>query len=236
MDFATISYNVPKYYEEPEPKIRLYTNQFVTEVIDSTPKIIATVWGGEALYYVPKPTDIKTAQISPLMEVANYQMQLEIHPPNSSVPTSTGDAIKVLYGQVQDGDFVRRALSVPQNEKSSSMLIHDKLDISNEGAILVRIRPMGATNPILDPPLCAKTNDVPVVNSFEFSYPQLELPTPLKFIKVEDLDWGEAFAGVDFSNMTGIDFRFIGGEHLCHMQFWTAGMARFPSSFYLLNY
>ncbi|KAI5847392.1 hypothetical protein DFP73DRAFT_630662 [Morchella snyderi] len=229
LDVATISYNVEKYYEEPNPTIRLYTNKTV-ENANSPPRIIGTVWGGEALYYVPKPTELTctSPQTTPLMNVAGYIMSLEIHPPNTSVPTTKGDAIKVLYGECSDGEFKRRALSVPANEKSSTLLIQEKLDISKEGCILMRIRPENPydpNKPALAPPTSPHAEDtrVKVENLFEFSYPELALPKPLKWTRVEDLEWGSSFEGEDFSNMTGIDFRFLDGTHLCHVQYWTIG-------------
>lgn len=236
MDVAAISYNVEKYYEEPNPTIRLYTNEIVKSA-KSPPTIIGTVWGGEALYYVPKPTEITAPQTTPLINVAGYIMTLEIHPPNTSVPTKKGDATKVLYGKALDGEIPREPLNVPANEKASALLLHDKLDFPEVGCILMRIRPEEGYNPHkpdLAPPTSAHAEDtrVKVENLFEFSYPELALPQPLKFTQVGELEWGQAWVGKDFSNMTGIDFRFLDGTHLCHVQYWTIGI---PKSHILLS-
>lgn len=180
---------------------------------------MSTVWGGEPLFYLPRPTDVKTPSTIPLMEIAGYNIQLEILPPNSKLTTFTTDAIKVLFGALYDGSIVRRALNVPQYEKSDARLTGGPIETRGEGVIFIRFIST------MDPSErnWKEAADVPVKSLLEFSYQQLQLPADLKFTKVEDLPWGGDFIGVDFYNMSGIDFRFLDKTQLVHMQFWTAG-------------
>lgn len=218
LDFATIVYSVPHYHEEPNPKIHLYTHDFISEAINSDPQVVSTVWGGEPLCYVPKPTELKDSQATQLFEISGYRMDLEIIPPNSTVSVGDRAAVKVLFGELQDGDHIRRALNVPGFEKASSRLVSGIVTTKEEGVIFLSF------TPILSGPLLWKTaQDVPVRNIFKSTYAQLQLPKDLKFTKVEDLPWGEPFKGLDFWNMTGFDFRFSDKTPLCHVQFWAAG-------------
>lgn len=153
------------------------------------------------------------------MEVAGYKIELEILPPNWKVTTLTADPIKVIYGILYDGSVVRRALNVPQFEKSDAKLSGGPIMTKDEGVIFLRF------TSIMDPHerRWKTASEVPVKSLIEFSYQQLELPAELKFTKVEDLPWGGDFKGLEFYNMSGIDFRFLDKTELVHVQFWTAG-------------
>lgn len=180
---------------------------------------MSTVWGGEPLYYVPRPTEVKAPSTVPLMEVAGYRIELEILPPNWKVTTLTADPIKVIFGALYDGSVVRRALNVPQFEKSNARLSGGPILTKDEGVIFLRF-----TSIMHHHDRRWKAADqVPVKSLIEFSYQQLELPAELKFTKVEDLPWGGGFEGLEFYNMSGIDFRFLDKTELVHVQFWTAG-------------
>lgn len=219
LDFASIVYNVSGQYQSPDPKIHLYTSNFVTGTTKLEPEAIATVWDTEPLIYVPYPTTIKTPQTVPLMELAGYKLDLEILPPNYGPVPTPKDAIKVLYGELWTGTHARRALNVPVFEKRSAVLKSGSMETKAEGVIFLRF-----TSTMEPSERNWKTAaEVPVKDCFKFSYPQLELPAALRFIKVEDLPWGGGFKGRDFYNMTGIYFRFMDKTELCHVQFWTAG-------------
>lgn len=222
LDFATIGYNVPGYYEEADPKIYLYTHDFQTQAADAKSEVVSTVWGGEPLYYVPKPTEVQTARKIPLLEVAEYRIYLEIFPPNYKVGELGGDAIKVLWGELHNGETTRRALGVPQYQKRDAKLVGGFLESKREGAIFVRFTPLGIT-PLSECSGWPTAEQVPVKSLFQFSYPQIQLAADLKFIRVDQLPWGGDFKGVLFYNMSGIHIRFLDKTPLCHMQFWTAG-------------
>lgn len=180
---------------------------------------MSTVWGGEPLFYLPRPTEIKTPTTIPLMELAGYRIELEILPPNWKLTTLTADPIKVLFGALYDGLIVRRALNVPQYEKSDARLTGGPIETKKEGVIFLRFIST------MDPSErnWKEAKDVPVKSLLEFSYQQLQLPAPLKFTRVDELAWGGGFPGVEFYNMSGIDFRFLDKTELVHVQFWTAG-------------
>lgn len=210
---------MPLYHEASNPKIHLYTNDFCAAAYTPEPQVVSTVWGGEPLFYLPRPNETKTPTTVPLMEVAGYRIELEIIPPNWKLTTLTKDPIKVIFGVLHDGSHVRRALNVPQNEKSDARLTGAALQTKKEGVIFLRFIS------IMDP---SQRNwkaaaEVPVKSLLEFSYQQLQLPAELKFTKVEDLPWGGDFKGAEFYNMSGIDFRFLDKTELVHVQFWTIG-------------
>ena len=224
MGFATIVYNVPGYYERPDPKVHLYLDSFLTpKASKSSAEIISTIWASEPLLYLPKPSDALTYQKSSLLEIAGYRVDLEILPPKTQKAAGCRTSVKVLYGDLLDQSnpsLNRRALSVPQYQKDTTRLRPSSVITTNEGVIFLSF------TPICDdmPKKWKNTPDIPVKTLFQPTYSQLKLPADFNFIKVEDLSWGSDFKGVDFWNLAGVEFRFLDKTPLCHLQFWTAGM------------
>jgi len=222
--FATIVYNVPGYYEGPDPKVHLYLDSFPTLNASKSPaEIISTIWAGEPLIYLPKPSDALTYQKSSLLEIAGYRVDLEILPPKTQKAAGCRTSVKVLYGDLLDQSnpsVNRRALSVPQYQKDTTALGPGSVITTNEGVIFLSFTPV--CNDM--PKKWKNTPDIPVKTLFQPTYSQLKLPADFKFVKVEDLPWGGGFKGVDFWNLTGVEFRFLDKTPLCHLQFWTAGM------------
>lgn len=99
-----------------------------------------------------------------------------------------------------------------------------------KGAVVLRIRPMATIHPAASSGEAewSSAAEVPVRTTFESGTTGLEIPEP-KFVRVEDTWWGAAFQGVDFHNLTGFHFRFVGSdEDLAHLQFWVAGEFKVP--------
>ncbi|KAG0639094.1 hypothetical protein HOY80DRAFT_964884 [Tuber brumale] len=223
VDFATIVYNVPGHFEGPDPKIHLYLDSFPTpKDSGSAANIISTIWAGEPLLYLPKPSDTLTHEKVSLLEIAGYRVDLEILPPKAQKAAGFRTAVKVLYGDFLDQSnplVNRRALSVPQYQKDTTRIGPDSIITTSEGAIFLSFTPVSEDGP----KKWKNTPEVPVKTLFQPTYGQLKLPGDFKFVKVEDLPWGGGFKGVDFWNLSGVEFRFLDRTPLCHLQFWTAG-------------
>jgi hypothetical protein len=202
----------------------------VTLHLNKTPKpqvqvtknpIIPTLWDDEGLVYFHLPKEVSSAHSLPLIEVANYALAVEIHPPGSKIPVDTGEGVKVLYGSVADINGPRKPLGGPPFPKLASTTSDDSTlsADADHGAILLRLTPVNDTEP------CewASADEVPVRMTFDTSQLGFELK-PMTFTKVEDLWWGKPFKGLDFYNLSGFHFRFLHDKsQIAHMQFWTAG-------------
>ncbi|GKT90380.1 FG-GAP repeat-containing protein [Colletotrichum tofieldiae] len=220
LDLISVEYNVPRYYEEPKPVITLHVNKFAKPKPAVTERhIVPTVWDNEGLVYLARPNGVKSPQSFPLIEVANYAISVEIHPPGAKIPLEQNDGIKVLYGSVADIEGTRSSLGLPAFPRIAPVTSEDKeLSADKEkGVILLRIVS------VREPSAWPKAEDVPVKTTFTTKELGLDFPN-LKFTKVEDLWWGADFKGVDFSNMSGFYFRFQDDKsQIAHLQFWTAG-------------
>ncbi|KAJ6107629.1 hypothetical protein N7523_008952 [Penicillium sp. IBT 18751x] len=218
-DIVSISYNVKDYYQEKDPQVTLYKNEADRQPAKA--RIIGTVWGGEGMVYIPDPMNICGEPASKeLIKVANFQISVEVYPPNSKVSVGNEQGIKVLYGSLADTDDELKALGgEPFPKKESLIKSGDSLSVNqNTGAIILRLVPLSSGDE-----KWTKAEDVPVQNTFVLSDVGLEAPK-LEFIKVEKLWWGGDFKGDEFYNLTGFHFRFLESkQNIAHMQFWTAG-------------
>lgn len=208
------------YYQEKDPEVTLYKNEADRQPAKA--RIIGTVWGGEGMVYIPDPMNICGEPASKeLIKVANFQISVEVYPPNSKVSVGNKQGIKVLYGSLADTDDELKALGgEPFPKKESLIKSGDSLSVNqNTGAIILRLVPLSSGDE-----KWTKAEDVPVQNTFVLSDVGLEAPK-LEFIKVEKLWWGGDFKGDEFYNLTGFHFRFLESkQNIAHMQFWTAGM------------
>ena len=220
LDFAVISYNVPHYYEDDNPSIRVYYNHFAPPPV-TDPQVMSTIWAGEPLLYFPDPTSVKKPQIIPLMEIAGYKVTFEIHPPNST-PAGAGNApqaIRVLWGQVSDsnGKNIRHVNYVKPRTKVSAVVKGKVLKAGAEGVIFVRFESLTTEDVRATWTQNAK---VPVKILFKPTYSSLTLPDGSLTFKQYDTEDPKR----DFWNLTGFHFRFADTKvNLAHMQFWTAG-------------
>ncbi|RYP09116.1 hypothetical protein DL764_001483 [Monosporascus ibericus] len=220
LDMVSVRYNVARYYEEPQPIITLHLNQFAeSSTTDDAAAIVPTFWDNEGLVYLARPTEVRSAQRLPLMEIANFALSIEIHPKGGKVDVEPGHGIKVLYGSVSDGQDVRSALGVASFPEIVPVTSNNTMLTANEenGAILLRLVP------IAEAATWKTAQEVPVRTTFDTSNIGVNFPE-LQFRKVEELWWGADFKGVDFYNLSGFSFRFQDEKtHIAHIQFWTAG-------------
>lgn len=232
IDFASMGYNVARYYEEPKPVVTIHPNEFAPPKKSTKPKAITpTVWADEGLIYLAKPDTIDQPASLPLIEIANYALSIEVYPakrdpkdasePSVPIPIRPGEGLKVLYGSIANGDDVRRPLGVkgfPGSASTESSTASSFTPDATLGAIVLRLTPTTTTEQTW-----ARTEDVPVTTLFNASEYGLSLP-PQSFQKVDTLWWGKPFAGREFYNLSGFHFRFLESkEAIAHLQFWTAG-------------
>ncbi|KAI0152757.1 hypothetical protein GGR57DRAFT_513367 [Xylariaceae sp. FL1272] len=234
LDVASIKYHVQQYYEEPNPTVNLYVNQ--TQIPESTFRkklIVPSLWNGEAMIYVSKPSDIAEAASLPLIEIANYAISVAVFPQKSKVSVKPGEGIKVLYGTLQDSNgATRRPLGGAPFPCSASTLCQEgSLTTGDVGAIVLLLTPVSAEADWEDLELnlddsrqeWSNAADIPVHTTLDLSDVGLKMPA-LNFRKVEDLWWGEKFKDVEFYNLTGFHFAFLESKvKIAHMQFWIAG-------------
>ncbi|KAK0503732.1 hypothetical protein EDD18DRAFT_1456907 [Armillaria luteobubalina] len=90
LDFATVSYSVPGYFESPIPLVLLY---------EVTP-ITAEKLNDEILFRVPRPDAICMVDKVEFLDVAGQKMSLVAIPPCSRYPVKQGDGVKVIAGRV----------------------------------------------------------------------------------------------------------------------------------------
>ncbi|XDG05113.1 hypothetical protein ABKA04_004728 [Annulohypoxylon sp. FPYF3050] len=226
LDIASIGYNVKKYYEEPKPTVTLLKNTIVQPTVSrNDPAIVTSFWDGEGIVYFANPTQLKRSESVPLINVADFAITVEINPPASKIDITKGEGVKVLYGSLEDRHGERHPLGrkpFPAITSTTSEDGHLKTDKS-KGAIVLRIKPITQKSSQATSSGWTHASKVPVDTTFDLSKSGLTMP-PFKFTKVEDLWWGEDFRGLEFYNLSGFHFRFLGSKmHIAHMQFWTAG-------------
>lgn len=241
---------MPNYYEEPDPKVRLFTNKFApAPALRSS--IFPSLWAGEGLIRVRNPRlhpeGHSVSQTLPLIEVAKIEVSVQVlgRDEETSVPRGTG--IKVLHGCLKLLDAhgevgeVRAPLNLrwPTVHSTCSTLNRARAHCK-EGAVLLRMRPLDHTDAGGNGADDSDDDDdgwldhwsadpgVPVHTALDLSQLGLQAPK-FKFVRVDSLPWGDPFRGADFWNMPGFHFRFYEDDTpLAHVQFWAAGTLLLP--------
>lgn len=238
LDVASISYNVIDYYEEPEPKVTMHTNNIglpPTPPLENSIK--ATLWDGEGMVYLPRPNKIKNPASKPLIQVANFAISVEIYPPGGEIPINSHEGVKVIYGSLTEfglrGAETRKPLGChPFPALASTTSEAATLDADPVlGAIILRMTPTPGPElgweDVKPQSQWKKASDVPINVTIDLAESGLKMPK-YKFTRVDQLWWGKddkRFKDSQFYNMPGFHFRFLDNKvHLAHIQFWTAGM------------
>ncbi|KOS22240.1 Aldos-2-ulose dehydratase [Escovopsis weberi] len=232
LDFVSISYNVPNYYEEPNPETRLFTNGFAPAP-SPYQSIFPSFWAGEGLIRIktpglyPKGTPI--SQELPLIQVANVAISVQVVGKNETVTIPQGVGVKVLWGSLdildKDGKTqdTREALNlVWANTKMTTSTYETAKASADQGAIFLWLKPLSAAQGG-GTTVWADAGSVPVTTTLDLSAQNLQPPI-YGFTMVGDLPWGGNFVGVNFWNMPGFIFRLWETDTpIAHNQFWVAG-------------
>jgi aldos-2-ulose dehydratase len=230
LDFASITYNVKNYYEEPNPRLTLHVNQNLP-TIPKNPVIIPSLWNKEGIVYLRNPKlepQIQIPASMPLIEIAGYLISVEVCPKAYVFTVEQGEGIKVLYGSIsllKEGKIVetRSPFSVTPFTRSTTKSICRTACASEEdGAIVLRLLPVSIIKDVKYPTV----SDVPVHTKLNPGKLGVSLP-PLAFERADKLWWGRDdpfYKDVNFWNLQGFHLRFLDSElSLVHIQFWGAG-------------
>ncbi|KAK0487208.1 hypothetical protein IW261DRAFT_1652792 [Armillaria novae-zelandiae] len=219
LDFATISYSVPGYFESPIPLVLLY---------EATP-ITAEKLNDEVLFRVPRPDAIRMADKVEFLDVASQKMSLVVVPPSSQYPVKQGDGVKVIAGRVlwtdKDGKLHERTQAPAPFEASTVTVEAEGHTIStrNEGAVFVLFEKSATSG---QPPF-TDMSQLRAHNLFPLRFPSAVRHTTFPWVKVEDTPWANGrFKGDEFYNLVGFHVRYAddSDKSICHIQLWTAGV------------
>ena len=213
IDLISINYNIKRYYEEPNPVVKLYPNDFSeAKSTNVEPAIIPTIWDNEGMVYVRDPINDKSLQSlssMPLIDISDYSISVEVYPKGNSIPIGAGHGIKVLYGSIgffskgkpyatvppEEPVEARSPFSVAPFTASATMTSYKTAHASNvTGAVLPRLVPISKHSTF------PAAGDVPVTTKLDNTPLGVGL-NALSFKKVDRLWWGTGnpfFKDVDF--------------------------------------
>ncbi|RDX48488.1 hypothetical protein OH76DRAFT_1483853 [Lentinus brumalis] len=219
LDFATISYSVPGYFESPNPAVNAYISLSIT----------AQKLDAEVVFKVPRPTSTHIAGEVSFLDVAGRRMSLAVVPPNVKYAIEAGAGVKVIAGRLiwTDNHGKQQERTVAADPFSQvSTIVHSKdghIRTRAEGALFVILRKSDTSGkpPYSDMKQLVAHNIFP--NYFSEDVRQLDFP----WVKVEDRPWANGrFKDLEFYNLTGFHVRYNddSDEHVCHIQGWTAAV------------
>ncbi|KAJ3876870.1 hypothetical protein F5051DRAFT_453502 [Lentinula edodes] len=219
LDFATISYSVPGYFESPSPSVILHASSLIT----------AKRLNDEVVFRVPRPQNTKLADEVAFLDVASRKLSLVVVPPLTQYKIQGGAGLKVLAGRVvwTDLNNTQQERTPATNTFAVVSTVVDAKDgcihTRNEGAVFLLMTRSDTSGqpPYSHMDQLKARNIIPTHFSSTLRY--LEFP----WVKVEDRPWANGrFKDLEFYNLTGFHVRYDddSDEQLCHMQLWTAGV------------
>eukprot|EP01127_Copromyxa_protea_P020278 TRINITY_DN6757_c0_g1_i1.p1 TRINITY_DN6757_c0_g1~~TRINITY_DN6757_c0_g1_i1.p1 ORF type:complete len:741 (+),score=120.84 TRINITY_DN6757_c0_g1_i1:286-2223(+) len=227
LDFATISYNLPKNYEDARPSVNVYYNTFVGQPrVNHSDKNLKVYKEGDLLKaIVPKPSEIMKFVSLPFVEIGGIAVSLEVIPPKSSRLISGDVSLKVVSGKIfwnQNG--VRKERSWCASPKTVSPISFESDDGrvitgDTEGAIIFAF-----TLPRDRIPHFSDKEHLTLKNVFASSSAQDLLHHSFSWRPVGEFI--DKFQGLEFYNFKGIEiFQTSDGKKvsLLNTQFWAAG-------------
>ncbi|KAK0184370.1 hypothetical protein F5146DRAFT_1075387 [Armillaria mellea] len=219
LDFATISYSVPGYFESPVPLILLYEAAPISaERIDD-----------EVMFRVPRPNTMHIADEVEFLDVAGRKLALVVVPPRSKYPIQPGEGVKVITGRVLWTDGVGKVherTQAPAPFESSTITISStdaNIFTRSEGAAFILVKESSTSG---KPPF-TDMQQLVAYNLFPLRFPGAVRHMSFPWVKVEDRPWANGrFKGVEFYNLIGFHVRYADdtAESICHIQLWTAGV------------
>ncbi|KAJ3826741.1 hypothetical protein F5878DRAFT_619848 [Lentinula raphanica] len=219
LDFATISYSVPGYFESPSPSVILHTSSFIT----------ASRLNEEVVFRVPRPTDTRLVDEVAFLDVATRKLSLVVVPPWTQYCTSEDAGLKILAGRVfwTDKNETQQERTQATNPFGVISTIVDAQDghifTQAEGAVFLLMTKSTTSGkpPYSDMAQLKAQNTIPP--QFSSSLQHMDFP----WVKVQDRPWANGrFKDLEFYNLTGFHVRYAddSDQTLCHMQLWTAGV------------
>ncbi|THH18829.1 hypothetical protein EW146_g2230 [Bondarzewia mesenterica] len=218
LDFATISYSVPGYFESPNPAINIFPST----------SIIAEKLNDEVCFRVPRAPSTRFASELEFLDVSARKLAIVVLPPNTAHKVPAGSAVKVMAGTVtwldgKSGKIEKRVLATRPFTHVSMSVNADEVRSQDEGAIFMLLKDSKTSG---TPPY--STMDALVAhNIIPLHYPEDVCAMRFPWVKVEDRPWANGrFKGLEFYNLVGFHVRYAddSDDVIAHVQLWTAGV------------
>ncbi|KIJ51186.1 hypothetical protein M422DRAFT_58813 [Sphaerobolus stellatus SS14] len=219
VDFSTISYSVPGYFESPNPSLNLYANSPIT----------AEKLNDEVLFRIPQPSSTNLVDEVEFLDVASRKLALVMLPPNTSYSIASKSGIKIISGRIfwtdQDGNTQYRTQAIAPFTAESLVLEpkDGQLLTRDEGCAFMLLKPSSTSG---QPPY-SNMDQLVAHNIFSDRFPADVRNMTFPWIKVQDRPWANGrFKGLEFYNLVGFHVRSAddSDQVLCHIQLWTAGV------------
>ncbi|CAF1077711.1 unnamed protein product [Rotaria sordida] len=233
LDFATIGYNVPRYYVAENTSIYIFYNRFNQEKLPTNKDLQVMKQNNELLFKVSRPNKALQYQAVPFLTIGGITLSLEIIPPYSSRQVNNYTYVKVLWGNVmwtdsstnsnQSVDYSRQFLCKPRTACSLEINSdNDRIKTGSEGALLFVHKLADDMNDI---PRFSNIKNVTLENSLPEYVPQDARQLAFQFIKYDQINSADNFKGLEFYNLKGFNITFADdNEHLCYIEMWAAGL------------
>ncbi|CAL1708583.1 unnamed protein product [Somion occarium] len=218
LDFSTISYSVPGYFESPHPSINGYLSTGIT----------AEKLNNEVCFRVPRPATTKFTSELEFLDVAARRLTLVVLPPNTEFKVPADSAVKVMFGIIswkdaKTGHNEERVLATKPFSRVEMSVHAEGVKSHEEGAVFVLFKKSTTSGqpPYSDMKQVAAHNIIPV------PYPDDVRAMTFPWVKVEDTPWANGrFKGLEFYTLAGFHVRFAddSDDIIAHIQLWTAGV------------
>ncbi|KLO04679.1 hypothetical protein SCHPADRAFT_840363, partial [Schizopora paradoxa] len=210
LDFATISYSVPGYFESPNPSINMFYSAPIT----------AERLNDEVLFNIPDPATLFSVDEVPFIEMANRRLSLVVVPKQSTFKVAVGDGVKVVAGKLCMRTKATQSFTqITTVVDSSSGYISTDFD----GAAFILMR----ENKDAKQPPYSTMDQLKTRNIFPSHFPENLKNMDFSWVKVENRPWANGrFKNLEFYNLVGFHVRVASDAQtsVCHIQMWTAGV------------
>ncbi|KAK7676342.1 hypothetical protein QCA50_020683 [Cerrena zonata] len=218
LDFSTISYSVPGYFESPNCAINGYSAVGIT----------AEKLQNEVCFRVPRPATTRFVSEVEFLDVAARKLTLVVLPPNTTYKVPAGSGVKVMFGVVSWDDNTtgrneKRVLATKPFSRVEMTVHNDHVQSEDEGAIFVLFK---KSSNAIQPPY-ENMKQVVARNIIPEPYPVQVRAMSFPWVKVEDAPWANGrFKGLEFYNLVGFHVRYAddSDDVIAHIQLWTAGV------------
>ncbi|KAG7098218.1 Aldos-2-ulose dehydratase [Marasmius oreades] len=219
VDYATISYSVPGYFESPNPSINVFLSTgILPEKLDN-----------EVSFRVVRASTAGFPSEMEFLDVAGRKLTLVVLPPLTSFKVQQNtSAVKILAGSLywkegQSGKKQERFVTTRPHGCQNLVVNASTVESGDEGSIFTLFKASSTSG---KPPF-SSMQQVIAHNAFPAHVPDDVRAMNFKWFKVEDLPWAHGrFDGLEFYNLVGFNVRFSDDsmDEVAHIQLWTAGI------------
>jgi hypothetical protein len=232
LDFATITYTVPDYFEAPNPSITIFYNRFAQKQLYVEREIQVTKQNNDLLFKVPRPDKASRYEQIPFVTINGITLLLVIIPPNSSYLVDKNTYVKVLFGTIMWTDSAKGSQQLVEHSRTvfteprtvASLEIdsdNQRVKTGYDGCLLIVFKTHDNIN---GTHLVEDMNKLMINNSLPEYFPEDARQLIFQFDRYDKYDARPQFKDLQFYNMKGFKINFIdNNEQLCYIQFWAAG-------------